>query len=327
MNLRLMAQVLALALPFFGLIFLGFFCGRIRKLPEEGLAWMNFFIVYVALPCLFFKLIATTPFEQLSNWPFILSTMVSTYIAFALSFAVGIWITGGDIKSAAIQGALGGYSNVGYMGPGITLAAIGPAAAVPTALVFVFDCILFFTIVPFMMGLGGAEKMKIWSTTKYVVLNVVTHPFNIATAIAVLAAYFHWQPPLAIGVLIDFLSRAAAPCALFALGVTVALRPYEGVPVELPIHLAIKLILHPLLVWGVLSAVGDFDRAWVFTAMLMASLPPASNVFVMARQYDAYVQRASNGVLVGTIVSVATVTMFLYLIAGDIIPHDLFPSR
>ena len=184
-----MAQVLALALPFFGLIFLGFFCGRIRKLPEEGLAWMNFFIVYVALPCLFFKLIATTPFEQLSNWPFILSTMVSTYIAFALSFAVGIWITGGDIKSAAIQGALGGYSNVGYMGPGITLAAIGPAAAVPTALVFVFDCILFFTIVPFMMGLGGAEKMKIWSTTKYVVLKVVTHPFNIATAIAVLAAY------------------------------------------------------------------------------------------------------------------------------------------
>ncbi|MCA3564201.1 MAG: AEC family transporter [Methylocystis sp.] len=322
-----MAQVLALALPFFGLIFLGFFCGKIRKLPEEGLAWMNFFIIYVALPCLFFKLIATTPFEQLSNWPFILSTTVSTYIAFALSFAVGIWVTGGDIKSAAIQGALGGYSNVGYMGPGITLAAVGPAAAVPTALVFVFDCILFFTIVPFMMGLGGAGKMKIWSTAKYVVLKVVTHPFNIATAVAVIAAYFHWQPPEAVGVLIDFLARAAAPCALFALGVTVALRPYEGVPVELPIHLFIKLLLHPVLVWVILSAAGDFDRAWVFTAMLMASLPPAGNVFVMARQFDVYVQRASNGVLVGTIVSVATVTLFLYLIAGDIIPYDLFPSR
>jgi malonate transporter and related proteins len=76
----------------------------------------------------------------------------------------------------------------------------------------------------------------------------------------------------------------------------------------------------------VLSIVGDFDRAWVFTAMLMASLPPAGNVFVMARQYDVYVQRASNGVLVGTIVSVLTVTVFLYLIAGDLIPHDLFPN-
>jgi hypothetical protein len=322
-----MAQVLSLALPFFGLIFLGFFCGKLRRLPEEGLAWMNFFVVYVSLPCLFFKLIATTPFEQLSNWPFILSTTLSTYIAFALSFVVGIWATGGDIRSAAIQGTLGGYSNVGYMGPGITLAAIGPAAAVPTALVFVFDCILFFSIVPFMMGLGGTAKMKVWQTARYVVAKVVTHPFNIATAVAVAAAYFHWQPPDAIGTLVDFLSRAAAPCALFALGVTVALRPYEGLPKELPIHLAIKLVLHPLLVWVVLSAVGDFERAWVFTAMLMASLPPAGNVFVMARQYDVYVQRASNGVLVGTLVSVATVTLFLWLIAGNVIPHDLFPSR
>ncbi len=320
-----MAHVLSLALPFFGLIFLGFLCARIRRLPEEGLAWMNFFIIYVSLPCLFFKLIATTPFEQLSNWPFILSTTLCTYIAFALSFTVGIWATGGDIRSAAIQGALGGYSNVGYMGPGITLAAVGPAAAVPTALVFVFDCLLFFTIVPFMMGMGGRERLKVWQTARTVIVNVVTHPFNIATAVGVAAAWLRWQPPEAVGVLVDFLSRAAAPCALFALGVTVALRPYEGVPKELPVHLFIKLILHPLLVWVVLSAVGDFDRAWVFTAMLMAALPPAGNVFVMARQYDVYVQRASNGVLVGTMASVGTMTLLLYLIAGNLIPHDLFP--
>ena len=320
-----MAQVLSLALPFFGLIFLGFLCARIKRLPEEGLAWMNFFIIYVSLPALFFKLIATTPFEQLSNWPFILSTTLCTYTAFSLSFAVGIWVTGGDIRSAAIQGALGGYSNVGYMGPGITLAAIGPAAAVPTALVFVFDCLLFFTIVPFMMGMGGREKVKVWQTARTVIVNVVTHPFNIATAVGVAAAWLKWQPPEAIGVLIDFLSRSAAPCALFALGVTVALRPYEGIPKELPIHLGIKLILHPLLVWVVLSAVGNFDRAWVFTAMLMAALPPAGNVFVMARQYDVYIQRASNGVLVGTLASVGTMTLLLYLIAGNLLPHDLFP--
>jgi malonate transporter and related proteins len=319
-----MADVLSLALPFFGLIFLGFFCGKVRKLPEDALAWMNFFVIYVALPALFFKLISTTPFEQLTNWRYIFITTLCTYTAFSLSFVIGIWVTGGNIREAAIQGALGGYSNVGYMGPGVTLAALGPEAAVPTALVFVFDCILFFTIVPFMMGMGGSEKLKIWQTTKYVVIKVVTHPFNIATAIAVLAAYFKWQPPQAIDQLITFLYRAAAPCALFALGVTVALRPYEGIPKELPMHLAVKLLLHPLLVWVVLSLFGDFSRVWVFTAMLMAALPPAGNVFVMARQYDVYVQRASSGVLVGTIVSVLTVTALLTLIAGNHIPYDLF---
>jgi hypothetical protein len=321
-----MTTVLGLALPFFGLVFLGLFCGRLMKYPEQGLQWMNFFVVYVALPALFFKLIATTPFEQLSNWPFILSTSLSTYLAFALSFAIGILVTRGDIRSAAIQGSLGGYANVGYMGPGLTLAALGPGASVPTALIFVFDCVLFFTVVPFMMAMGGPERLRLLETTRYVVWKVVSHPFNIATFVAVLAAYFHWVPPAPVDQLITLLSRAAAPCALFALGVTVALRPMDRVPVELPAHLAVKLVLHPLIVWVVLSASGDFDRTWVFTAMLMASLPPAGNVFVMARQYDVYVQRASTGVLVGTIVSVFTVTTLLYLIAEGPIPHDLFVS-
>ena len=52
-----LAQVLDLAMPFFGLILLGFCLGRLFDVPEEGLAWMHIFIVYVALPALFFKLI------------------------------------------------------------------------------------------------------------------------------------------------------------------------------------------------------------------------------------------------------------------------------
>jgi malonate transporter and related proteins len=39
-----MMDVLNLALPYFGLIFIGFACGKLGKLPETGLAWMNFFL-------------------------------------------------------------------------------------------------------------------------------------------------------------------------------------------------------------------------------------------------------------------------------------------
>ena len=41
-----MLDVLNLALPFFGLILLGLVCGRLNRIPESGLAWMGFFIVY-----------------------------------------------------------------------------------------------------------------------------------------------------------------------------------------------------------------------------------------------------------------------------------------
>ncbi len=40
----------------------------------------------------------------------------------------------------------GGYGNIGYMGPGLALATLGPDAAVPVALIFCFDTILLFTL-------------------------------------------------------------------------------------------------------------------------------------------------------------------------------------
>ncbi len=49
-------------------------------------------------------------------------------------------------------------------------------------------------------------------------------------------------------------------------------------------------------------------------AVLMAALPPALNVFVLAQQYGVYVQRASAGILAGTVVSVATVTALIVLL-------------
>ncbi len=64
-----MVDVLNLALPCFGLIFIGFACGRAKGFPETGLAWMNFFLLYVSLPALLFGIMSKTPFEGLNNPP------------------------------------------------------------------------------------------------------------------------------------------------------------------------------------------------------------------------------------------------------------------
>lgn len=320
-----MSSVLSLAMPFFGLILLGFICGKIVRYPEAGLQWMNFFIVYVALPALFFKLISAAPLEELANWPFVLGTTTCTFLAFAASFGLGLFVTGGEIRSATVQAVIGSYSNIGYMGPGLTLAALGQAAIVPTALIFVFDTVLLFTIVPFLMALGGKGEMNLAATAWYVVKRVVTHPFNIATAVAVLAAALHFEPPAALDTMLTYLKNAAAPCALFTMGVTVALRPFNRIPVETPFLLVIKLVIHPLLVWVILSLIGHFTREWMFTAILMASLPPALNVFVIANQYRVYVERASTAILLGTLASVVSVTGLLLVIAHDAVPYRLFP--
>ena len=47
--------------PYFGLILLGFISAKRARLPESGLAWMQFFLVYLALPALFYRLTSAQP--------------------------------------------------------------------------------------------------------------------------------------------------------------------------------------------------------------------------------------------------------------------------
>jgi predicted permease len=285
---------------------------------------MQFFLIYVSLPCLFFRLIADKSLDQLSNWPFVAITTFSTFCAFVLSFGAGLWHTK-SMPQSVMQGVAGSYSNIGYMGPPLILSAMGPAASAPVVLIFVFDNLLLFSLVPFLMAVAGVEKRTFSATARDVVWKVVTHPFNIATVVGIAASYFHLQLPEAADKIVGWLSGAAAPCALFLLGVTVALRPIRQMPGEVPALVFIKLVLHPLLVWLLLSAAGDFGETWTYAAVIMAALPPALNIFVISTQYNVGVERASACVLTGTLASMATLTAFLWLTKTGRMPFDLFP--
>jgi malonate transporter len=315
-----MQDVFSLALPFFGLILLGFGAGKLRNIPENGLSWMNFFVVYLALPALFFRLLSETPIEQLANVSFIAATTFTTYIVFAISFCIGVVATRGSIGESTILGIAGAYSNVGYMGPGLTLAVLGEQATVPTALILTFDNALMFILAPMLMALAGTENETLVGTLKQIGFRIFTHPFILATIAGVLAAALEFRPPQALDTLLKYLSNAAAPCALFAMGVTIALRPVGRIPLELPLVLSVKLLLHPILIFLLLSWMGGFDPSWVATAVLMSCLPPATNVFVLAQQYGIYVQRASSFVLIGTAVSIITVTAFIWAITSGFLP-------
>jgi len=319
-----MIEVLNLALPYFGLIFIGFACGKLKQIPDTALAWMNFFIVYVALPALFYRIIAQTPLEKLASANFVFATTLATFLAFALSFAIGMAIRRGNIAESTIAGLAGGYGNIGYMGPGLALATLGAEAAVPVALIFCFDTLLLFTLVPFLMALAKPQQVSIGATAIEVIKRIVTHPLMIATAAGVASAAIQFQPPVALDRLLQFLHNAAAPCALFTLGVTVALRPLKKMPWEVPLLTVVKLIIHPLLIFLLLSLFGPFEQSWVDTALLMAALPPALNVFVFARQYDSWVEQASSAVLVGTLVSVVTLTSVMWMVKTGTLPPLLF---
>lgn len=320
-----MGDIIALVLPFFGLILIGYISGRITHQPAGALGWLNFFVIYVTLPSLFFKLVSRTPIEELTRIDFIAAALAATYAIFLLVFLIGRLIRKNSIADCTIQALAGAYGNIGYMGPGLALLAFGEAAAVPVALIFCFENAAHFIAAPALMAFAGGDERPRGRVALDVLKKIAYHPFIIATAVGFLAAGLHFEPPVALQRLIDYLAQAAAPCALFAMGVTLALRPLKRIPAEIGYIVPIKLVAHPVLVYVVLGFVGNFDPLWIYTAVLLASLPTATNVFVIGQQYGVWQERASATILITTVLSVLSVSGLLYAITNGILPPDLFP--
>jgi malonate transporter len=309
-----MVDILNLALPYFGLIFIGFACGKTRGLPESGLAWMNFFLLYVSLPALLFRIMSDTPFSELNNPPFLIATTLATVSAFVFAMVAGRIIGELSLRKATMAGLAGAYGNIGYMGPGLALAVLGAKAAAPTALIFCCDSIFLFTIVPLLMALTDREHPSFLHAIGIAARQIALNPLIMSAVLGALVAAFHIPLPTALDRTLLFLQNAAAPTALFVLGVTVALRPFDRVPWEVPGVIAIKLLVHPLIVFGLMLLFGPFAQPWAATAVLMAALPPALNVFVIARQNNTWIEPASVAVLIGTFASVVTLTSVMWFI-------------
>ncbi|MDM9622314.1 AEC family transporter [Rhizobium sp. S96] len=315
-----MADIVSLLLPFFGLILIGYVTAKVTKQPAEALGWLNTFIIYAALPALFFKLVSRTPFEDLTRIDFIATDLAATYSIFIALFAIGRWVRGNSLADCTIQSFAGAYGNIGYMGPGLALLALGEGAAVPVALIVCLENALHFVVAPALMAAAGDDQRSRRQLIIDIACKVAFHPFILSTALGFVAAASGVAQPLAFQRFVDYLAQAAAPCALFAMGVTLALRPLRRIPAEIGYIVPAKLIIHPLVVFLALKAVGGFDPVWVYAAVLLAALPTATNVFVIGQQYGVWQERASATILITTTLSVVTVSVFLIAIKSGFLP-------
>jgi malonate transporter and related proteins len=113
----IVVEILNIALPFFGLVLLGLIAGRIWARDEDGLVWLNIFVLYFALPPLIFMVVSQTPLEKLANPAFVMATAGSTAVCFLMMFVLARRVFDVPVRESALRGTSAAYGNVGYMGP------------------------------------------------------------------------------------------------------------------------------------------------------------------------------------------------------------------
>ena len=312
--MRALQSILDTALPFFALIFCGYGAGRLRLLDETAAAGVNTFVFYFALPAFLFGLMSSSPIGEVVNGPFIGAYVTASLVLFALAALVGLRLFEVGRAEAAVQGLAAVLANTGYMGIPLVSAVFGREAAVPVVVGLTLDGVLMIPlgIMIIESSKGRAEGLVHTALTTFSALARNPLILSIFAGLAVSTAGL--SPPTPLANFLDLLGDTAGPCALFALGATLAGRTVAGGTAEVSYMTFMKLVVHPMTLFFTTTLLFSVDPLWATAALLGAALPIAANVFIVARQYDVYVVRTSSAILVSTAVSMISVSALLLVL-------------
>jgi predicted permease len=300
-------------------ILAGYLAGRWRILGGESTAALNAFVSYFALPVLFFGTLARTPVAAVLD-P---ALMLGFGIAVVATFAIGMVSTrlislatgkGGGLAAMSLQGIAASWGNVGYMGVPLCLAAFGEASLPPAMLSVIVTAIVAMVIGVMLIELEVAAGHGPLRTFLRAAFNVARNPLPLSMVLGMAVSAIGLPLPTPVEKWLDLLGAAAAPCALFAIGLFLSDKSIKSGLAEAGLATLVKLLLQPLIAVLVLPFFIDLDSVPGKVALLMASLPTAANAFVLAKQFDRQVEQNSAAVLLSTAFSVITVSALLVVL-------------
>ena len=302
-----MLSVLLVTFPFFALVLCGYLAARIRLLPQPAIPGLNSFVLYFALPCMLYRFGASTPIAQLLD-----PAAAGVYLLCALLMVGGtVLATRGPRmgwNDAAFGALVAAFPNTGFMGVPLLVALLGAAAAGPAILTIALDMVVTSSLCVALSRLDVAGTHGMAVALRKALVGMASNPMPWSIALGALASALHFTLPGPLDQSVAMLADAASPVALFTIGAVLArsqMNEHEQVKARdyVPIALA-KLLLHPLLVWAVgqgAMALGLPLSPFALTALvLLAALPSASNVALLAERFGAHNGRIARIILVST---------------------------
>lgn len=333
-----MLPVFLVTFPFFALIAAGYGAARARILPLDAIPGLNTFVLYFALPCMLLRFGAGTPIGQLLDgsvalvWGVCALAVVAGVVMFTRNARVG-W------NDAAFGALVAAFPNTGFMGVPLLVALLGAQAAGPMIITIAFDLVVTSSLCIALSRLDGAlgpegspgsRRQGATLAARKALRGILVNPMPWSILLGVLLSAARWQMPGPLERTVAMLADAASPVALFTIGAVLArsalvarehgaseavaqamgtgLKPAPKAPWGdvLPV-VVVKLLVHPLLVWGLglgAMALGlPLSHAALVVIVLVAALPSASNVSMLAERFGADNGRIARIILWTTVVA------------------------
>ncbi|MDO7691867.1 MAG: AEC family transporter [Burkholderiaceae bacterium] len=308
-----MVNILLVTFPFFALVLAGYIALYRGWLSVAAVPGLNGFVLYFAVPCMLYRFGASTPVADMLS-----PVIIGVYAASALIMvALTIVITKrGAIgwNDASLGALVAAFPNTGFMGVPLLAMLLGAASAGPAIATILVDMLLTTSLCVALSRLDGAGIDGAKRAAKQALGRVMGNPMPWAILMGAFASGFEiklWGP---IDQTVALLADAASPVALFTIGAVLARSQMQSAhPMPLSHYMpaaVLKLIVHPLLVLGggLLAQLAGLplDPFALTCIVLVAALPSASNVSLLAERFGADNGRIARIILVTTVAAFLT---------------------
>ncbi|NNU81293.1 AEC family transporter [Halovulum dunhuangense] len=300
-----MTDVFLQTTPFFLLIACGYGAARVGLFRGEAVVSLTKFVFYFALSAMLFNFASRLDVAEVFNIDLAAAYFIPTLVLY-LVVAFAALRRGTGLAEAAIEAQCGVIGNVGFLGLPMLALLLGDRAAGPMLVMLSIDMIFFGSLVV-MLIVGSRQGGANLALVGALVMGLLKNPMIVSISAGL--AWSAWNLPMP-GPGREFLvmlGAAATPCALFAIGASLADKSAERVSVALWLSF-VKLVAHPLAV-GLVAWYG-FGLPWQVVGVMIAAsaMPTAGNVYIVAQHYRVAPMRASSTILVSTLIGVATLT-------------------
>jgi malonate transporter and related proteins len=302
-----MLASLAIVLPVFGLIGVGYVARRTGLVTDRAGEGLSEFVFALAVPFLLFRTLLRAELPAVQPWGYWFSYFAGVAVVWGLAMLIARRLFGITGTAAVVAGFAAGQANTVLFGVPMILKAYGDEGAVPLFLLIAVHLPVTMTLATLLAEGRQASPLTL-------LRRLLTHP--IVVGILAGAAFRFLAPglPVPASQVVDMISGAAGPCALIGMGI--ALRRYglgSGWRLTAAIS-ALKLGLHPLIVFVLATQAFDMPPAWVGVAVLFAACPSGVNAYLFAERYREGVAIASSAVSLSTVLALGTTLLWLQVL-------------
>ena len=303
-----MEPIFNVVLPVFAIILTGYACGRFGVLGPASSEALNKFVYFVALPVLLFYSMARVDPDVIFNWPYLGAFGAGSII----TTVAGIFFTRRVFRTRLAEQSMFGmvsiFGNTGYMGIPLCIVAFGDAGALPAIVATVFQTIVMIPLYAVLIEAdirGERGLTAAWGVTR----SLARNPLMISSLAGIAWSFTGMPLPASVETFCSILAPAAGPSALFSIGLFMVGKPlFYGFP-EISALSVFKLLIHPVITWIFFAYVVEVEPLWRAVGILMAALPAGALCFVVAQNYNVYVQRTSAAILFSTLLAVLTLSI------------------